>query len=89
MLSVDRKKTDKVDWVKPLQQFIRNSYSAQIAQDYQEALNGLQQLREDVRNVQDRNDAAKDLLLRYFTQLLSLENRFPIGENNVSDHLVM
>jgi hypothetical protein len=64
MLAVDRKKTDKVDLVKPIQQYVRNQYSAQAVSDHTEAFNYLQQLREDTRNLQDKNDATKDLLVR-------------------------
>lgn len=64
MLAVDRKKTDKVDLVKPIQQYVRNQYSAQAVSDHTEAFNYLQQLREDTRNLQDKNDATKELLVR-------------------------
>jgi hypothetical protein len=83
MLAIERKKTDKVDFVKPLEQYIRNQYSAQVAQDHQEAINYLQQLREDVRNSTDKNDVVKDLMFRYYGLVLSLETRFPITENHV------
>ncbi len=64
MLSVERKKTEKVDLFKPLQQFVRNQYSAQAAEDYHEALDNVQQLREDVRNIQDKNEVTKELIVR-------------------------
>eukprot|EP01114_Cavostelium_apophysatum_P013019 TRINITY_DN3067_c0_g1_i3.p1 TRINITY_DN3067_c0_g1~~TRINITY_DN3067_c0_g1_i3.p1 ORF type:complete len:562 (-),score=185.11 TRINITY_DN3067_c0_g1_i3:92-1777(-) len=83
MLSVERKKTDKVDLVRPLQDYIRNHYSGDAAQDHLEALNNLQQLREDVRNIQDKNEATRDLLLKYYGLLLSVESRFPISETNI------
>jgi hypothetical protein len=65
MLAVERKKTDKLDLGKPLQQYVRNQYSAQAAQDLEEAFNNVQQLREDMRNIQDKNDATRDLLYRF------------------------
>eukprot|EP01119_Soliformovum_irregulare_P009995 TRINITY_DN2416_c0_g1_i1.p1 TRINITY_DN2416_c0_g1~~TRINITY_DN2416_c0_g1_i1.p1 ORF type:complete len:831 (-),score=256.75 TRINITY_DN2416_c0_g1_i1:39-2456(-) len=83
MLPLERRKTEKVDIAKPLEAFIKNQYSAQAAQDHLEALNNFQQMREDVRNIQDRNDATKDLLYRYYGTLQSVELRFPIGENHV------
>lgn len=83
MLSVERKRTDKVDLYKPLEQFIRNQYSADALQDHQEALNQVQQLREDVRNLQDKNDVTRDLLFKYYGIVSSIEKRFPISENHV------
>jgi len=64
MLSVERRKTEKVDLLKPLQDYIRNHYNADAVQDHQEALQNLQQLREDVRNIQDKNEATRDLILK-------------------------
>lgn len=64
MLSAERKKTEKIDYVKPLQTYIRNHYTSEAAQEHQEAINNLQQLREDVRNIADKNEVVKDLLLK-------------------------
>lgn len=86
MLSLERKKSDKVDLFKPLQQFIRNQYSQDAAQDHEDALNQLQQMREDVRNIQDKNDATRDLILRYYALVCSMEQRFPISENHVLNY---
>lgn len=83
MLSVERKKTDKVDLLKPLQDYIRNHYNGDAAQDHNEPLSFLNQLREDVRNIQDKNEATRDLILKYYGLLLSVEARFPISENNI------
>jgi len=83
MLSAERKKTDKLELVKPLQTYIRNHYTSEAAQEHQEALNNLQQMREDVRNLQEKNEQVKDILLKYYSWVTSLELRFPITENNV------
>eukprot|EP01117_Protostelium_nocturnum_P017320 TRINITY_DN7038_c0_g1_i1.p1 TRINITY_DN7038_c0_g1~~TRINITY_DN7038_c0_g1_i1.p1 ORF type:complete len:805 (+),score=310.62 TRINITY_DN7038_c0_g1_i1:178-2592(+) len=83
MLSIDRKKSDKVDWVKPLEAFISSQYSAEGLQDHREAVQSLQQWREDVRNIQDKSDSAKEILFRYYAVLTSVESRFPIHENNI------
>lgn len=83
MLSFERKKTDKVEIFKPLYDYIRNQYGAEAAADHQEALNNVQQLREDVRNIQDKTETARDILLRYYGLLNSIEMRFPISENHV------
>jgi BRO1-like domain len=65
MLSVERKKTEKVDLIKPLSTYIKTQYSEKVGNDHTEVLNNLQQLREDVRNSQDKSDAIKELLLKY------------------------
>ncbi len=64
MLPLERKKTEKVDIANPIETFIKNQYSAQAAQDHIEALSNFQQMREDVRNLQDKNEATRDLMFR-------------------------
>ncbi|GAM29306.1 hypothetical protein SAMD00019534_124820 [Acytostelium subglobosum LB1] len=83
MLSIERKRTDKVDFVKPLTKYIKDHFSKEEASNHESQLNALQQLREDVRNLQDKTDTSKDLLWRYYSILQSLELRFPISESNV------
>ncbi|GAM20512.1 hypothetical protein SAMD00019534_036870, partial [Acytostelium subglobosum LB1] len=83
MLAVDRKKSDKVDLAKPLVKYIQDHFGRQESDDHEQPLNNLQQLREDVRNIQDKTDTSKELLWKYYSLLQSLELRFPISENNV------
>jgi len=83
MLALDRKKTEKVEIGKPLEQYIRSHYTADDLQDYQEAINNVQKLREDFRNISDKNEATRELATRYYATVLSLEQRFPIQENQV------
>lgn len=65
MLSIERKKTDKVDLIKPIQKYISTQYSDKASNDHNDALNNLNQLREDIRNAIDKSDVVKDLLLKY------------------------
>jgi BRO1-like domain len=64
MLTIEKKKTDKIDWLKPLQKYISTQYTDQSANEHAEALNNLQSLREDCRNANDKSDAVKDIWLR-------------------------
>jgi len=63
-LHVERKRTDKIDLVKPLTKFIKNNYGDQDYKNNKDALDVVQQLREDVRKIQDRSDTSKDLVFR-------------------------
>lgn len=65
MLTIEKKRTDKVDWVKPLQKYISTQYTEESAKEHTEALNALQQMREDCRNSVDKSDAVKDMWYKY------------------------
>ena len=65
MLTIEKRRTEKVDWIKPLQKYISTQYSEQSSNEHTEALSSLQSLREDCRNAADKSDAVKDLWLRY------------------------
>lgn len=62
--TIERKKTDKIDLLKPIQKYIRSTYDEKTLADHAQALTQLQQMREEVRNLQDKNDASKDILMR-------------------------
>ncbi len=64
MLSIEKKKTDKVDLLKPLQQYLNSNYHSDIAREYDQVLQNIQQLREDMRNIQDKNESARDMVAR-------------------------
>ncbi|EFA77580.1 ALG-2 interacting protein X [Heterostelium album PN500] len=83
MLSVERKRTEKVDLIKPLTKYIKEQFSKEEAAAHELQIASLQQQREDVRNLQDKTDTSKDLIWRYYSVLQSLELRFPISESNV------
>jgi hypothetical protein len=83
MLSIPLKTTNKVDFVQPLQQFIIKSFSKEQLKQHEEALNHLQQSREDVRTMTDKSEHTRDAFLRYYGLLETVEKRFPINEENV------
>lgn len=55
MLGVDKKRTDKTSFEKPLQKWIEKEESYKVA-DFQEALNELDKLREDIRNAVEKSE---------------------------------
>ncbi|EGC38045.1 hypothetical protein DICPUDRAFT_149310 [Dictyostelium purpureum] len=83
MLSVERKRTEKIDLIKPLTKYIKEQFSKGEADAHENQINTLNSLREDVRNLQDKTETSKELVWRYYSILSSLELRFPISENNV------
>eukprot|EP01111_Echinosteliopsis_oligospora_P012082 TRINITY_DN4104_c0_g2_i1.p1 TRINITY_DN4104_c0_g2~~TRINITY_DN4104_c0_g2_i1.p1 ORF type:complete len:792 (-),score=268.84 TRINITY_DN4104_c0_g2_i1:83-2458(-) len=83
MIHIEKKKCDKIDWNKPLNKYITSQYSESSATQHNDALSNMQQLREDLRNTQDRSDQVKDLWFRYYSLLASVESRFPIREGDV------
>jgi hypothetical protein len=64
MLSIEKKKTDKVDLMSPIQQFLRNQYSAQTLADHQQTLQELQTLRDTVTTSTEKSEALRDMLYR-------------------------
>eukprot|EP01133_Synstelium_polycarpum_P011610 gene11610-13554_t len=83
MLSIERKRTEKVDFVKPLTKYIKEQFSKEEASSHELQITSLQTMREDVRNLQDKTETSKDMIWKYYSILASLELRFPISENNV------
>ncbi|KAK5577567.1 hypothetical protein RB653_002510 [Dictyostelium firmibasis] len=83
MLSVERKRTEKVDFSKPLAKYIKEQFSKGEADQHDSQIATLNALREDVRNLQERTETSKEMVWRYYSILSSLELRFPISENNV------
>ncbi|KAF2070314.1 hypothetical protein CYY_008367 [Polysphondylium violaceum] len=83
MLSIEKKRTDKIDIVKPLTKYIKEQFSKSEADAHETAIQTLNSMREDIRNLQDKTETSKDMLWKYYSILSSLEIRFPIGESNV------
>jgi programmed cell death 6-interacting protein len=82
MISVDKKKTSQVTYEKQLKKWIEKQENCNVA-DFQETLNELDRLREEVRNVVEKTDSALNVHYKYVALLSSLEKRVPITEQEV------
>lgn len=86
MLAILEKKTTSVDLYRPLRNFIAFNYSEREAQNLEDDLQTLKQLRSDVERLADPTPAARrDLLQNYFKALCLVETRFPISPDK--DHI--
>ncbi|KAL3693041.1 hypothetical protein R1sor_006692 [Riccia sorocarpa] len=79
MLAIHAKKTLSVDMYKPLRQYIVLHYSERDAQDMEDDLQTVQQMRNDIEKGADSSEARRDLLQRYYRALTVMESRFPIS----------
>ena len=68
---VECKKTDKVDFSKPLRRHILSEFGKDAGDQYDRAIEHLTTLREDLRLNTERTDGARDKYLQWvpFTQL--------------------
>lgn len=64
MLSIEKKKTDKLDLVAPISQFVKNRYGAQQWQDHEAAFKDLQNLRDQVTSTSDKSEGLRDMMYR-------------------------
>lgn len=86
MLAVYEKKTVPVDLYRPLRNYIVINYSEREAQNLEDDLETLKQLRSDIeRGPSDSLPARRDLLQSYFKALCAVESRFPISPDK--DHI--
>ncbi|KAF5751868.1 ALG-2 interacting protein X [Tripterygium wilfordii] len=86
MLAIYEKKTTTIDLYRPLRNYITFTYSEREAQNLEDDLQTLKQLRSDIERVIDPSPAARrDLLQSYFKVLCLVETRFPISPD--SDHI--
>lgn len=83
MLSIEKKKTDKVDLIKPLSKYIKEQFSKEELTNHENVITNLNQQREQIRNIADMTETSKEMVWRYYSVLSSLESRFPISESNV------
>ncbi|XP_031494344.1 vacuolar-sorting protein BRO1 [Nymphaea colorata] len=79
MLAIHEKRTSSVDLYRPIKQYISYHYSERQAQDMEEDLQSLKEMRNEVDKAVDSLEARRDLLQRYFRALCAVESRFPIS----------
>ncbi|KAG6391648.1 hypothetical protein SASPL_149405 [Salvia splendens] len=87
MLAIFEKKTNSVDLYRPLRNFIVINYSEREAQNLEDDLQTLKQLRSEVERggAADSPTARRDLLQNYYRALCVVESRFPISPEK--DHV--
>lgn len=83
-IGVPLKKASETDLVKPLRNFIENTFSNAEPNDYNTALNEFNKLRNSmIAKSVDRHESALEVLLRYYDQLVTIENKLPVSENQI------
>ncbi|KAK3106570.1 hypothetical protein FSP39_022711 [Pinctada imbricata] len=83
-LAVPLKQTQEVDLIKPLRSFIQNTFSQADPDEYNQALNEFSKLRNlMIAKSVDKHESALEILNRYYDQLLAIENKLPIAENQI------
>lgn len=85
MLAIYEKKTNTVDLYRPLRNYIVFHYSEREAQNLEDDLDTVKQLRSDIEKSSDSPPARRDLLIKYFKCLCLMETRFPISSDK--DHI--
>ncbi|KAL2324167.1 hypothetical protein Fmac_023225 [Flemingia macrophylla] len=86
MLAIFEKKTNNVDLYRPLRNYVAFHYSEREAQNLEDDLQTLKQLRSDVERHSDPSlPARRDLLQTYYKSLCLVETRFPISSD--PDHV--
>lgn len=85
LVSLPRKQTDHTELARSLTRYVQCNYDATALASHTAAINGLHQMREDMRaaTTQPVTGPLTDLLVQYYYQVLSVESRFPISDNNV------
>lgn len=83
-LSVPLKKTWEVELAKPLRNFIADTYSECSPEDQKTSLNEFQKLRNNaIAKSVDKHESALEILYRYYDQLVAIETKFPMTENQI------
>ncbi|KAL6193319.1 PREDICTED: ALG-2 interacting protein X [Fragaria vesca subsp. vesca] len=86
MLAIFEKKTTQIDLYRPLRNYIAFHYSEREAQNLEDDLQTLKQLRSDLERTPDPSlPARRDLLQNYYKALCLVETRFPISPDK--DHI--
>lgn len=82
MVSSPFKVTNEIDWVEPLQHYLKSSYATDPDLFHQECAK-VHKLRQQARAAGQEPAVGCDLLFQYYGQLELLELRFPVNEQNV------
>ncbi|XP_064594708.1 programmed cell death 6-interacting protein-like isoform X2 [Liolophura sinensis] len=83
-LAVPLKRTNEVDLVRPLRRFIENTYSSAQPDDYNNALSEFNKLRNSMMTKSvDKHESALEVLYRYYDQLVAIESKLPMAENQI------
>eukprot|EP00262_Sarcandra_glabra_P003011 TRINITY_DN1344_c0_g2_i1.p1 TRINITY_DN1344_c0_g2~~TRINITY_DN1344_c0_g2_i1.p1 ORF type:complete len:863 (-),score=175.50 TRINITY_DN1344_c0_g2_i1:317-2905(-) len=79
MLAIHEKKTTSVEIYRPLRQYIAFNYSEREAQNLEDDLETVKQMRSDIERPSDSPEVRRDLLQSYYRALSVMESRFPIS----------
>jgi len=83
-INLPLKRTDSVDFKKPLEKFIKNTFSAEAVTENEDAIAELTKLRNTcVMQTLEKHESALEPLLRYYDQLESMEGKFPVSESQI------
>ncbi|ONI31586.1 hypothetical protein PRUPE_1G321000 [Prunus persica] len=86
MLAIFEKKTTQIDLYRPLRNYIAFNYSEREAQNLEDDLQTVKQLRSDLERQPDPSlTTRRDLLQNYYKALCLVETRFPISPDK--DHI--
>ncbi|RMX52510.1 hypothetical protein pdam_00015525 [Pocillopora damicornis] len=78
------KRSDGVDYKKPLEKFIKNTFSAETAEENEDAISELSKLRNTVvMQTLDKHESALEPMLRYYDQLEAMEGKLPVSESQI------
>ncbi|XP_013400625.1 programmed cell death 6-interacting protein [Lingula anatina] len=83
-IAVPMKKCWEVEMAGPLRGFIQTTYPDYNIEDFNQALKDFDRLRSQmISKSMDRHESALDVLYRYHDQLVAIEAKLPIAENQI------
>eukprot|EP00208_Stichococcus_sp_RCC1054_P002835 CAMPEP_0206140322 /NCGR_PEP_ID=MMETSP1473-20131121/9097_1 /ASSEMBLY_ACC=CAM_ASM_001109 /TAXON_ID=1461547 /ORGANISM="Stichococcus sp, Strain RCC1054" /LENGTH=740 /DNA_ID=CAMNT_0053534441 /DNA_START=308 /DNA_END=2527 /DNA_ORIENTATION=- len=87
MLALHCKKTDAVDLKSPIWEYITNTYSVEQANDASEDLEVIQGQRGQIVGMAGALPALREVMVKYYRALSSIETRFPISKDSGQMHV--
>lgn len=78
LITVPEKKTDSLDWVRPLKSFFTNNYGSY--REFSESIDQFNKLRLDAKSC-NRDQTGRDILYRYYGQLELFDLRVPVNDH--------